>query len=122
MGKTGDFVSRMFRKLSSSGKSPASEEQRTAAVPIKQCKDRDVVELTGTIAAVAVNPRSGHPALEAELRDGSGAVTLIWLGRRQIAGIEAGRSVWVSGRICSGEDGRVIYNPRYELNQSSRTA
>jgi hypothetical protein len=74
-----------------------------------------MVSLTGTVATVTVNPRGGYPALEVELRDGSGAVTLVWLGRRQIAGIDPGRSIKISGRISCHEGKRVMYNPRYEL-------
>lgn len=123
MGKAGEFFSRVLKRMASSNDELDSAElQKTVrdsgAVPIKQCKDREVVDLAGTIAAVTINPRGGHPALEAELRDGSGAVTLVWLGRRQIPGIHAGRSVLVSGRISCGDDGRIMYNPRYELISS----
>src|SRR5690606_5634528 len=124
MGKAGEFLSRIVKKWTSSTQDLESAElQRhvrdSGAVPIRQCRDREVVDLAGTIAAVTINPRGGHPALEAELRDGSGAVTLVWLGRRQIAGIDAGRTVRVSGRISCGEEGRIMYNPRYELLPST---
>jgi hypothetical protein len=55
------------------------------------------------------------PALEAELYDGSGIVTLIWLGRRRIAGIEPGRQIKVSGLVGSQHAERVMFNPGYEL-------
>jgi hypothetical protein len=40
---------------------------------------------------------------------------VVWLGRRQITGIEPGRSVTVTG--CIGLQGGValMFNPRYEL-------
>ena len=37
--------------------------------------------------------------MEAELYDGTGAITVIWLGRRRIGGINPGRSMQVAGRI-----------------------
>jgi hypothetical protein len=55
------------------------------------------------------------PTLEAELYDGTGTVSLIWLGRRRIAGIEPGRTLVVRGRISKQGPRRVIYNPWYEL-------
>jgi hypothetical protein len=55
------------------------------------------------------------PTLEAELFDGSGSVTLVWLGRRRIPGIEPGRTLTARGRFADVEGKRVIYNPRYEL-------
>lgn len=83
--------------------------------PIAQAPDREPVVLRGTLGSVTLMPRGGVLTLEAELRDGSGAVTLIWLGRRHIAGIEVGRSLSVWGRIGRHDGRRVLYNPRYEL-------
>jgi hypothetical protein len=40
---------------------------------------------------------------------------LVWLGRREIAGISAGRSLEVQGRIGRHAGDRIIYNPRYTL-------
>ncbi|MFC6341957.1 OB-fold nucleic acid binding domain-containing protein, partial [Nocardioides hankookensis] len=57
----------------------------------------------------------GVPALEAELSDGTGAITVVWLGRRRITGIAPGRSMSVVGRIGQQDGERILYNPRYEL-------
>ena len=43
------------------------------------------------------------------------SVTLVWLGRRRIPGIEPGRTVTARGRFADVEGKRVIYNPWYEL-------
>ena len=115
-----NMLQRALHKMASSNAELESEElqenvRAEGAVPIKTCEDRQVVSLTGTVATVTINPRGGYPALEVELRDGSGAVTLVWLGRRQIAGIDPGRSLKISGRISCHEGKRVMYNPRYEL-------
>ena len=112
--------SRALRRLASSNAELESEElqqqvREAGAVPIQTCEDRQQVALTGTMATVTLTPRCGHPALEVTLRDGSGAVTVVWLGRRQIQGIEAGRAIKVWGRISCHENRRVMYNPRYEL-------
>jgi hypothetical protein len=64
---------------------------------------------------VTLRPRGGVPALEAELYDGSGLITLVWLGRRRIAGIEPGRAVKVVGRVGIHERRRIMFNPKYEL-------
>jgi hypothetical protein len=45
-------------------------------------------------------------------------VTLVWLGRRQIPGIDCGRTLKVWGRISCHEGRRLVYNPRYELMQT----
>ena len=82
---------------------------------IADAPDREMVTLRGTVRTVTVRPRGGVPALETELYDGSGVVMIVWLGRRRIAGIDAGRSLQVRGRIGVHDGVRTIYNPRYEL-------
>jgi hypothetical protein len=89
--------------------------QDSGMVSIDQAPDRTRVHLSGTLRTVTLRPRGGVPALEAELFDGSGVITVIWLGRRQISGIGPGRQIEVEGRIGVQEGVRVMYNPRYEL-------
>lgn len=98
----------------------------SAEVSIATAPDRVPVTVQGLLRTVTLRPRGGVPALEAELYDGSGVLVVIWLGRRQIAGIAPGRSIRVTGRIGAGDSTgrgagssvmgtRVMYNPRYEL-------
>ncbi len=87
----------------------------SGADTIEAAPDRQRVRLCGTLRTVTLRPRGGVPALEAELYDGSGVITLVWLGRRRIAGVSPGRSVQVEGRIGRHDGVRVMYNPRYEL-------
>jgi hypothetical protein len=82
---------------------------------ILAAQDRQRVELRGSLRTVTLRPRGGVPALEAELYDGSGLITLVWLGRRRIAGIEPGRAIKVTGRVGVQDKMRVMFNPRYEL-------
>lgn len=115
-----NFLKRAFRKLSASndkveGGDPQRSVRHVGATQIGDCEDRQLVDLTGTVAAVASHPGSGSPVLEVEIRDRSGAVTLTWLGRREILGVSPGRHIAVSGRICCRNGQRLMYNPRYEL-------
>jgi hypothetical protein len=89
--------------------------KESGLVPIIEAPDRVLVKLSGSLRTVTLRPRGGVPALEAELFDGSGAITLVWLGRRQITGIGPGRQLEVEGRIGVQDGVRVMYNPRYEL-------
>ena len=118
-----NMLQRALRRFASSNAELESEDlqrkvREEGAVPIQNCEDRQRVQLTGTVSTVTITPRAGHPALEVELRDGSGAVTLVWLGRRQIPGIDPGRTLKVWGRISCHEGKRLIYNPRYELMEA----
>ena len=115
-----NMLQRAIRRLASSNAELESEDLQKnvrdeGAVPIQSCEDRQQVSLTGTISTITIAPRAGHPALEVQLRDGSGSVTLVWLGRRQIPGIDPGRTLKVWGRISCHEGKRLLYNPRYEL-------
>ncbi|WGX94554.1 OB-fold nucleic acid binding domain-containing protein [Nocardioides sp. L-11A] len=82
---------------------------------IGDAPDREPVRLRGTLRTVTLRPRGGVPALEAELYDGTGTITVIWLGRRRIAGIGPGRALEVQGRVGTQDGHRMLYNPRYEL-------
>ena len=117
------MLQRALRRMASSNAELESEELQQnvrdeGAVPIQSCEDRQQVSLTGTVSTITIAPRAGHPALEVQLRDGSGAVTLVWLGRRQIPGIDPGRTLKVWGRISCHDGKRLLYNPRYELMQT----
>lgn len=114
--------SRMRRTISRWA-SPAEAEARDLrktfsggdVVAIADAPDRTPVKLRGTLRTVTLRPRGGVPALEAELYDGTDTLTLIWLGRRRIAGIGPGRALEVSGRIGQHDGQRILYNPKYEL-------
>jgi len=97
-----------------------SDTERAGCCPVSEAADRELVDLQGSLRTVTLRPRGGVPALEAELYDGTGVITLIWLGRRRIAGVEPGRRVRVRGRIGTQDKSRVMYNPRYELRYEAR--
>jgi hypothetical protein len=84
-------------------------------VPIAETVHREVVDVAGTLRAVTLRPRGSTLTMEAELWDGTGRVLLVWLGRRDIPGVEPGRKIVVHGRLTSVKGERAIYNPAYEL-------
>lgn len=75
-----------------------------------------MVKVQGTIRALRYRPQENFPVVEAELWDGSGYLTLLWMGRSKIRGISVGRTLIVQGRISRGPKQQpAIYNPKYEL-------
>lgn len=92
-----------------------AETAASGCTPVHQAKRGEFVSVTGRLRTVVYTPRTNLPTLEADLYDGSDLVTLVWLGRRQIAGIEPGRQLTARGRIAVRDDRKVIYNPYYEL-------
>ena len=92
-----------------------SDVASSGCEPVGSCQKGKVVAVTGRLRSVVYTPRETVPTLEAELFDGSDSVTLVWLGRRRIPGIEPGRTLTARGRFASFEGRKVIYNPWYEL-------
>jgi hypothetical protein len=93
----------------------SQEVSPCGATAIADCPDREPVVLAGMLRTVRLRPRAGVPVLEADLWDGTGSVTVSWLGRRQIPGISPGRRIMVRGRITTVGGQRSVYNPIYEL-------
>jgi hypothetical protein len=91
------------------------EAESFGAAPVASCSAGQPVCLAGTLRAVVLRPLAGVPTLEAELYDGSGTVTLVWLGRRRIRGIEPGRTLVAHGRLTRRDGQPTLYNPAYEL-------
>jgi RecJ-like exonuclease len=116
-------VRRLFRRLVATDSELDAEDlqqasARVGARPVVECPRGQRVTVSGRLTAVVYTPRTNLPTLEAELFDGSGTVTLVWLGRRRIPGIEPGRSLSAEGRVAVRDDRKVIYNPRYTLEPS----
>ena len=113
-------VRRALSRLATSAKEHEAAELReecaqVGATPVDQLASRERATVAGTLRTVTLRPRAGVPALVAELYDGSGSISVVWLGRRQIPGIEPGRSIVCFGRVTRDDDKPVIFNPRYEL-------
>jgi hypothetical protein len=92
-----------------------SESASVGAEPVTECRVGEPVCVAGTLQAVVLRPLAGVPTLEAELYDGTGTVTLVWLGRRRIRGIDPGRSLVARGRLTEREGRMTVFNPSYEL-------
>ncbi|GAB2466253.1 OB-fold nucleic acid binding domain-containing protein [Xylanimonas ulmi] len=109
------------RQVFASADSVAAGEERAEAAKTQGCvavstlTPRQRGKAAGVLRSVVLRPRDGVPSVEAELFDGSGALDLVWLGRRTIAGVEPGRRICVEGMVCEAEGRRTMFNPRYEL-------
>jgi hypothetical protein len=120
MGQNPGVLKRAVTRLATSAKEHEAAELREGCVHVgatlvADLTPREQVVVAGTLRTVTLRPRAGVPALVAELYDGSGTISIVWLGRRQIVGIEPGRSLKCWGRVSLDHDRPVIFNPRYEL-------
>ncbi|HEY1616205.1 MAG TPA: hypothetical protein VGG25_01230, partial [Streptosporangiaceae bacterium] len=87
--------------------------------PISDVPERTVVDVAGTLRAVTLRPRGPSLTMEADLWDGTGSITLVWLGRRDIPGIQPGRRIVVHGRLASIKGEATMFNPVYELQPTA---
>jgi amino acid transporter len=87
----------------------------TVRVDIGDVRWRQRVQVTGTVSALRVQPMSGTCALECTVMDDTGAISVLFLGRRTIAGIEIGTNVTVEGMVVEHHGRLAIMNPVYEI-------
>ncbi|GAA1856738.1 OB-fold nucleic acid binding domain-containing protein [Pseudonocardia ailaonensis] len=125
MGSTdGGSFRRMLRKLTSDvdvldADDLTEDAERSGAQRASDCACGQEVTVLGRLRSVEFCPEDDSTAqLVAELYDGSEGVTLVWMGRRRIPGIEPGRTMRVRGRISVRDGRKVLYNPYYEICQA----
>jgi hypothetical protein len=125
MGSTdGGLLKRFIRKLTSDVEDLDADDlsrdaERSGARKACDCRGGDEVTMVGRLRSVELSPKEAAATLQAELYDGTDGVTLIWVGRRRIPGIEPGRRIKVRGRVAVRNGRKVLYNPYYELRQAS---
>ena len=118
------FVRRMMHRLTSDvaeldADDLSAEAARSGCDRASDCtRTGRSITVKGRLRSVEICPRDSVATLEAELFDGTDGVTLVWMGRRRIPGIEPGRTLRVSGRVAVRDGRKVIYNPYYELQRS----
>ena len=85
-------------------------------IPIGQVEWRAQVKVAGRVKALRVQPWSEKiQSLELTLVDGTGGITVVFLGRRKIAGLHPGTVMRVRG-VAGAHHGRLaLMNPEYEL-------
>ena len=72
-------------------------------------------QVQGRVTSIKSAPRGSSPALQVEIWDETGGVSLQFLGRREIAGLEVGSQMRAEGMVGEDSGAMVILNPSYEL-------
>ncbi len=86
-----------------------------SVIKIGEIQWRKRAQVQGRVTSIKTAPRGSAPSLQVEIWDETGGVSLQFLGRRDIAGLEVGSQMRAEGMV--GEEGgsMVILNPSYEL-------
>jgi amino acid transporter len=83
--------------------------------PIGKIEWRKRAQVQGRVTSIKAAPRGSAPVLQVEIWDETGGVSLQFLGRREIAGLEVGSQLRAEGMVGEEEGSMVILNPSYEL-------
>jgi amino acid transporter len=83
--------------------------------PIGSIEWRKRSKVHGRVTSISTAPRGSAPMLQVELWDETGGITLNFLGRREIAGLEVGLEMRAEGMVGEEEGQLTILNPSYEL-------
>ena len=91
------------------------DAERMGCTAMSDLRDRQEAVVAGTVRSVTLRPRVNVPALVVDLYDGSRTISLVWLGRRTIGGIEPGTYLRATGRVTTMRGTPTIFNPAYEI-------
>ena len=84
-------------------------------MPIGKISWRKRAHVTGRVTAIRPAAMDAAPTLEVEIWDETGGVTLQFLGRREIAGLEVGSTMIAEGMVGEQNGALTILNPSYEI-------
>jgi hypothetical protein len=84
-------------------------------MPIGNIQWRKRAHVVGKVTAIRPASMASAPTLEVEIWDESGGVTLQFLGRREIAGLEVGSTLVAEGMVGEHNGALTILNPSYEI-------
>ena len=121
MGILGPFR-RFFRRMAESDEQRLDEETREWAanvpgtLPIAEAPSRSRAKVAGVVRRITVRPLEGYESLEALVSDGSGEMSIVWMGRRSIPGLSLGTRIVVEGMVGEHGSRRRMVNPSFEFS------
>jgi amino acid transporter len=91
------------------------DRRAVGTVPIGEVRWRQRARVAGRIRSVTVPTQADRANLECMLVDATGAILLVFQGRREVPGIRQGARLVASGMVGSWGGRLAILNPEYEL-------
>lgn len=90
-------------------------ESVPGSVRIGDTRARQRVKIAGVIRRLTVFPMQDNESLEVVISDGTGEVSIQFMGRRAIRGLTLGTRVVIEGVLGQQYGRTVMLNPRLEL-------
>jgi amino acid transporter len=84
-------------------------------MPIGSITWRRRAHVQGVVNSIKSAPAGASPLVEVEIWDKTGGVTLQFLGRREISGLEVGAQLKAEGMVGENNGQLIILNPSYEI-------
>ncbi|MEN9324554.1 MAG: hypothetical protein RL414_308, partial [Actinomycetota bacterium] len=84
-------------------------------VPIGRATWRRRAHVRGKVTAIRTAPSGSNPRVEIEVWDETGGITLQFLGRREIIGLDVGSTLCAEGMVGEDSGNLTILNPSYEI-------
>jgi len=83
--------------------------------PISTASWRHRAHVRGHVTSLRSSAANASPHVEVEIWDQSGGITLQFIGRREVTGLEIGSTICAEGMVGENEGSLVILNPSYEI-------
>jgi hypothetical protein len=84
-------------------------------LPIGKITWRKRAQVEGRVTSIKSSATGASPVVSVEIWDESGGVTLQFLGRREITGLEVGSQMRAEGMVGEDNGNLIILNPSYEI-------
>ncbi|MGH2580809.1 MAG: OB-fold nucleic acid binding domain-containing protein [Actinomycetota bacterium] len=116
-----DPFRRFLHRMAESDEQRLGEEiqEWAATVPgtarIKDAPMRSRIKVAGVVKRITVRPLEGFESLEALISDGTGELSVLWMGRRSIPGLTLGTRIVVEGVVAVKRGGLKMVNPTFEF-------
>jgi len=94
---------------------PEAADPSEGAIPIAEVQWRQRAKVAGRVRSIEVQPWAGVPTLKATLVDDTGGLAVVFLGRREVAGVRPGTRMVAEGMVGDHGGRLAILNPDYSL-------
>jgi amino acid transporter len=92
-----------------------STPRADGVTPIAEVKWRSRVTIQGRVTTLRVQPAKGSHSLECVIEDETGTMSVVFVGRRQVGGIDVGTRLRAHGTAADHKGRLAIFNPVYTL-------
>jgi general stress protein CsbA len=97
------------------GKSEPVSHYAENILPIGNITWRKRAHVQGKVNSIKAAASGASPVVSVEIWDETGGVTLQFLGRREITGLEVGSQIRAEGMVGEDNGNLIILNPSYEI-------